>query len=213
MNTPSRYLKLLSIGAILAAAASLHADMTYHVSLDTAGLQGSPSAPFSLDFQLFDGTGLGNANTTVSLWNFNFGGGSAGATTFDAGGVSGDLGSKITLTDSSFYNEFFQDFTPGSTLQFDVQIDSSWQSGGTPDEFSFAILDNNLFNLPTNALATDTFANVETDGTNFTVLTASSLDGTVPAPTVTPVPEASTYGLFGAALLGLAALKRRRAVA
>lgn len=212
MKTPSS-LKLVSIAAVLAAAASVRADITYHVNVNTAGLIGSPSAPLYLDFQLFDGTGLGNGSTTVSVSNFNFGGGSSAADNFGTGGVSGSLDSGLTLTDLSFYNEYFQGFTPGSTLQFDVQIDSTAQGGLTPDEFAFAILDNNLFNLPTNSLGADTFLQADIDGPSINLTTASSVDGLVPAPMATPVPEASTYGLLGAALLGLAALKRRRAAA
>lgn len=198
---------------MLAAAASARADITYHVNVNTAGLIGSPSAPLYLDFQLFDGTGLGNGSTTVSLSNFNFGGGSSGADNFSAGGVSGSLDAGLTLTDSSFYNEYYQAFNVGSSLQFDLTIDSTAQGGFTPDEFAFAILDNNLFNLPTNSLGTDTFVQADIDGSSINLTTASSVDGLVPVPAATPVPEASTYGLFGAALLGLAALKRRRSAA
>jgi len=223
MNTPSRFLKLLSFGAILAAAVSLRADITYRVTIATDALQGAPAGPFYVDFQLFDGTGAGNANTTVSLSNFNFGGGSSVAGTFDAGGVSGSLDSNITLTDSSFYNEFYQGFTPGSTLQFDLQISSSPQGGVTPDSFAFAFLDSTLSNLPTLAPGSDVFSYVEIGDGDPVVTNYASNDSIIPnaggpglsilAPSFQPVPEASTFGAAAAVgLLALAGLRRRKQV-
>ena len=205
-------LRAFAATAALALASVASADIQFRVKLNTSSLTAKPSGPFTLGFQLNDGSGTGDANNWATISNISFGGGSAtGGTAFGIGGASGDLGSSVALIDSDpLLNDFTQGFTPGSWLSFDVSLSTHVDSGFTPDEFSFAILDNNFFNLPTTSLGTDTFVQVAIDSANPTVLTAASLDGAISAPSVTPVPEASTYGMVGAALLGLVALKRRR---
>ena len=68
------------------------------VSLDTSGLSGT----FELGFIVTDGSATGDANNTVTLGNFGFGGGSAGAVDplLTTSGASGDFASGVTLTDS-----------------------------------------------------------------------------------------------------------------
>jgi hypothetical protein len=211
MNLSTTALRAFVATAALALASAASADIQFRVQLDTSSLVSNPSGPFTLDFQLNDGSGLGDANNWASISNLTFGGGSASSgTVWTMGGASGDLGSSVALVDSDpLLNDFTQGFTPGSWLSFDVSLSTNVDAGLTPDEFSFAILDSNFFNLPTTSLGTDTFVQVAIDSANPSVLTAASLDGAIPAPSVTPVPEASTYGIMGAALLGLAALKRR----
>lgn len=215
MNLSTTALRAFAATAALALASVASAQIQFNVQLDTSSLVSNPSGPFTLDFQLNDGSGTGDANSWATISNITFGGGSASAgTAWTIGGASGDLGSSVTLNDSDpLLNDFTQGFTPGSWLSFTVSLSTNVDAGGTPDEFSFAILDGNFFNLPTASLGSDTFVQVAIDSANPSILTAASLDGTIPSPTVTPVPEASTYGLMGAALLGLVALKRRRTAA
>ena len=101
----------IAAGTAAPAAAS---SITFHVQVSTAPLVGSPLAPFYLDFALNDGSGTLAGVNSVSIFNFNFGGGSPlGAPTL-FGGASGNLSSSVSLTDNAnFSNEFFQAFTPG----------------------------------------------------------------------------------------------------
>lgn len=110
----------------------------FDVTLNTSALQGHPSGPFSLDFQLVDGSGSGDGNNSVVIGEFDFGGG---------GWLGGDPGT-ITLTDSNFLTEFFQWFTPGAYLKFEVSTTTALDAGPTPDEFSFALLDAGLAEIP-----------------------------------------------------------------
>src|SRR2546427_13289286 len=85
----------------------------YDISMNTSPLIGHAAAPFSLAFQFTDGSGAGDANNSIVLSNFLFGiGGSAVGSPTLFGDATGSLASGITLTDSSFFNAFTQQFTP-----------------------------------------------------------------------------------------------------
>lgn len=203
--------RALGVVAALAFASLAQAQLQFQVQLNTSALVSNPAGPFSLDFQLNDGSGLGDGNNWAKLSNFQFGGGSAwgSATTF--GGATGSLSSTVTLNDSNgLFNELYQSFTPGSWLSFTVSLSNWADAGPTPDKFSFAILDGAVMNLPTHSIGSDTFLEVNLTGGTPSILTYGSLDGAIAAPTVTPVPEASTYGIWAAALLGALALRQRR---
>lgn len=149
---PTLFLAVLVAACLLLNAAESQAStMSYHVTVTTAALLGSPSAPFALDFQLNGGSPNGN---TATISNFTFGGGAATsnpAATF-SGLATGSLGTSVTLNDNSTnsFNEFFQGFNPGTTLSFDLLLTTNVNTP-TPDAFSFAILDKTLGNIPTTA--------------------------------------------------------------
>src|SRR5262249_36495481 len=105
------------------------------VSLDTSGLSGT----FAIGFLLTDGSGLGDANNTVTLDSFAFGGGSAGAVLATTAGASGDFATGVTIVDSEFFNLFAQAFTAGTVLTFDFGLTTNVDAGGTPDQFSIAL--------------------------------------------------------------------------
>jgi hypothetical protein len=154
---PGRFLSLLGMPvlacSLLGASISYATTIGFKVSLDTSVLVGHPAGPFYIDFQLIDGLGTGDANNTVTITNFVFGGGSAvGSPLAPFGGASGSLSSSVSITDSAFLNEFTQQFIPGTTLSFDVLLTLNVDSGPTPDAFSFAILDSLLAPIPTTGL-------------------------------------------------------------
>lgn len=196
---------------LLGSATFAHAQIALNVTLDTSALWGTTANPLYLDFQLNDGAGWGDANNTAVISNFKFGGGSALAPATTWGGAAGSLGSWVALTDSTAFNEFYQGFTPGAWLSFTVSLSTQIDTGPTPDLFGFAILDSTLKNLPTTAIGTDLFLQVNIDRAQPAIWTFGSADGMVPAPQVVPVPEPSTYGWFGGAGLLLIGLYRRRA--
>ena len=166
-----------------------HAGLIVRVNLDTSPLINSSAGPFALDFVLNNGNGDLN-NTTIAISDFNFGvGGSAGlpGSIFTSDGASGSLSSSVTLTDTQqFFNEFYQEFTPGSSLSFTVDISSS-DTGTTPDSFAFTILDSDFYPIPTLAddqgslvtvdiRATTTANDVSTFATDTTVAGTVALD-------------------------------------
>jgi hypothetical protein len=198
-----------AVVAFLFLACSAFGDMV--VTLDTAPLQGDAAGPFSLVFQLTDGSGTGDGNNSVALSNFLFGtGGPSGMpTTF--GGVIGSVGSTVTLVDTSFLNYFIQPFTPGTTLEFTVATTNNVDAGGIPDGFAFSISDKTGQNIPTQAGPfADMFISIAFDSSN-PAITAFASDTTrspaggggpidLGAPIVQVVPEPSGIGLLAVGL-------------
>ena len=196
---------LACAGAFLCAPAGYAQTASYQISLNTAALMGNSAGPFSLDFQLTDGSGLGDGNNIATLSNFSFGGGGApfGSANL-SGNVTGSLATGVSLTDSTFFNEFYQSFAAGSTLSFQLTLTTSPDAGGTPDAFSLAILDQNLANITTTSPG-DTLLFVNIDGPNPVIETGSGR-GSFAGVTVTSVPEPTSLALLA---LGLGALLAR----
>jgi len=148
MQSRKSRLVLLALMAGMCPLAS--ASIIFNVSLDTSPLIGDPAAPFALEFQFNDGSGLGDGNNTLVLDNFSFGaGGAAVDPPSNVGGVSGSVGTSVSFVDNEFFNQFIQPFTPGDLLTFRVSLSTNVDAGGTPDEFSFAILDSSFTEIPT----------------------------------------------------------------
>lgn len=179
-------------------AASLPVQATMLVTVDTSGLIAHPAGPFHLAFQFNDGTGA--HDNTVTLSHFDFHGGSAVGAAEGYGGVSGDLVSGITLTDSEPFNELYQRFAPGARLSFHLSMTSVF-TGLIPDVFGFAILDADLFNLATFAWGGDQFLIATLGAAGPELVAFGSLDGSVPAPRVPD--HGGTLALIAIAAVGL----------
>lgn len=199
---------LPTLALTLLAPTAVRADYTFHVSLDTTGLVGATSfAPYSLDFQL-----NGDQGNLVNISDIVFGtGGSPSGNPNLSGDASGSLGSGVTLnTATNFFNDFNEQFTPGSLLQFDVQTTTNFTTG-TPDALSFAILDNTLTELPTTGSANQLFQ-VDLNGATPTISTYSGLDPLGASVTVTTaaVPEPGFYQMSALLALGSVSVWRMR---
>lgn len=193
-------LGLVMMGATTPARAQSY---QYNVSIPTDILNTAGNSPYSLDFQLTDGSGLGDANNTVTITGFNV-------------GVPDQ-----SLTDNAFFTDDTVSFTPnpspGSTLNFLVTTtnNADTEPGASPDEFSFYINDNT--SLPTST--TDpTFANslftIDLGGTS-PVVTVYNGAGAYAGlnPQVNLVPESSSLvclSLGGLLVGGLIFGSRRR---
>jgi len=193
----------------LATVASPAAATSIHVQVNTAPLIGNPAGPFFLDFALTDGSGTLAGPNSVVVSNFNFGGGTAvGAPTLTPG-ASGSLATSVTLSDAANgFVEFFQQFTPGSLLNFDVSTTNNVDPV-QPDAFAFAILDKNLLNLPTTGLGDSL---VLLNISRVAAFQAFSTTGSAPAGVAASavlLPEPGTLVLLGS---GIVVALRRRAV-
>ncbi len=145
---------------------------TYQVSLDTSPLVGSAAGPFSVSFQMSDGSGTGDGNNAAILSAFMFGTGASSGSPLLIGSALGDLSSGVVFTDASGIAFFAQTFTPGSVLQFQLDLTTNVDGGPIADAFTFFILDSTLTALPTTAGAPfDMLAEIDIDSANPTVMT------------------------------------------
>lgn len=185
--------RALGMATLLLASYGSSRAATLGFTVDTSNLT---SGTFALQFQLTNGN-AGGVNT-VSLSNFNFGGGSAAGGATLQGGASGSLASGVTLVDNAgFLSLFTQGFAPGNSLSFTLNSTENF-TGGAPDFFGMAILFNGnplLTAGPANQLIAVNLQNplaVTTFATTF-----SRTSPSVAAPTFenggTGVPEPSTY--------------------
>ena len=190
--------------AAIAVMASARDASAVPFTFNTSTLAGGT---YTLAFDLTDGDG--SANTTVTIDSFLFGGGSAAALpNITVGGASGNANSAIGLTDAAFFSSIEQDFTPGTSLSFNVTTVGG--AIGTPDGLAFYILQGGL-----------PVATTDSGGLNR-LLFSEILEGTAPgAPNVVftqsdltaqAVPEPMTLSLFGvgAAILGLRRTRTQR---
>lgn len=209
-------------GAILSALAlssTVRADtLSLHVDVNTSALAaaGTPPKPFAIDFQLNGGSPNGNS---VTINHFTFGGGSATAlpaATFASGLGTGDLASTVVLTDNAGnpFSEFYQGFNPGTAFGFDVSFSLNVNSP-IPDQFTFAILDNNLLNLAsTDPSGADSLfrLNIVNSKLSLNPYQAYGLSSPFSGVTVTVVPETGTWSIgivLSLAAWRLAARRRR----
>jgi len=213
MNRKARFAAFAAIaGALFCTRAA--ADLTFDVTLDTSPLIGNPAGPFSIELQLTDGSGPGDANNSATIDGVDFGGGGLVGAPFSFGGAAGSLASSLSLTDSDFANGVVQSFDPGASLRFDVALTTTLDTGPFPDELSLSLLDGAGNPIPTTGLLS-AFVVVDIDSSRPGIQTfagAGSYAG-IGAPaistTVAPVTEPAAGALLAVALLCCLVSQRR----
>jgi hypothetical protein len=171
--------------------------LAFNFNVDTTSLAGTAA---TLAFDFINGD---SAVNTAQINNFLTDGSFDPNLALITGDVSGSLSSTVTFSDTSFFNELLQPITLGNTFRFQLDTTNAF-AGGTPDSFSFFILDSSGFPLGTtdpisgsNAL----FA-LDLNGTgngNLSVFASTSTQPNQPTWSVVPVqsvPEPSCLGLM-----------------
>jgi len=156
------------------------------------------TGPFTLDFQLTDGSGTSDANTSLKADNFQIDGA-------PASGIS-----SVSLQDTTFFSEELRTFTPGSMLAFDLSgmygVDTDMSETITPDEFSFTILQGNGREVSTTSPVGGLLI---VDFDNPTPASVTTLQYQLVHSAA--VPEPGVFGLLmGTAVFGTGLLARRR---
>jgi len=171
------------------------APITYDVTVDSSSISGTAG---SFDFNFNPGP-LVTQSASLQILNFTSNGALAGNPSL-TGDVAGALPGTLTFNNGAAFNDYFEGFTYGSTLSFQVSLfgpalsspDGVSTSGST---FAFSMFSDPAGTIP--ALTTDTI-----DGFAFTV--DVNLDGTTTVTnfsaqtTVVPVavPEPGTLPLM-----------------
>ncbi len=216
--------------ALLMCTASLgvaHAT-SVNVLLNTSALAADTSdQPFALEFDLENGTLSSNPVNSVSISNFNFGGGAAFPTTdlttyFTEGGGSGDIASSVVLLGNSPRNLLSQGFTPGATLSFTINYTNNPTSAPALDTFAFGILDSSGTEIPTRGgRIFDAFIQIDFSSATPTILSFASDPTRATGGPLAPVgqgqfltieaaaiPEPATLGILASGL-GFCVLRKR----
>ncbi len=216
----------LSAVALAALAPAAHAQLTYEEYVNVAPLEAGANGPYSLDFQLIQGSD--NVSNSVTLSNFVITGGNFTGVSYTAGNESGGVASSVVLSSTAGVpvsfgdNEFAESFSAGTSLiQFKVTETNNAETvaEGSPiaDQFNIAVLDTNLNNIETtdslgNTLFEDPMTGSRSPG-QFLEFESNGDDGN-PAG-VTAVPEPGTYAMLsigGFAILAWRSRFRRGAL-
>ncbi len=209
--SPILHLVLIA-GAGLAASARADT-ISYQVSLNTAAYSGTA---VDLAFDLIDG---GPPSNSVTIGGFSSDG-TLGTAPAPSTGVSGNLPSLVTLTDSVFFVELLQPVTAANEISFLLTLtDNPPDITSSPDSFVFSIIDPNtglpLFDTSDPSGASSLFA-VDMDGSAAGAVSIFNADDGSPTAALTAgqplssVPEPSSAGLLVVFLVALWIASRRR---
>ncbi len=124
---------LLALMLVTGAGAAL-AGPVYHVTVNTAGLEGTGM----LDFIFVGYETSPDATATLSNFSGDFG----SATYVDGPAVSGDISSAVVLGGIGTYNEFAQAVNLGGLFRFEVSFD--FISAGDPVGLAVALFNDDF---------------------------------------------------------------------
>lgn len=200
--------------ALFVRAACAGPSSIYDATINTSSLTGTNA---TLAFDFIAGGGTQSNSITISDFSTD---GTLGLAGPNSGSVTGALPGSVTLSTlggTSFFNEYLQGETLGTTIsfQFSATTDAPTDSS-LPDTFSFFILDPTAsYSLltTTDPTGADSLFTSQIDGSASGVMSIYGSDPAIAVTLTTPttaVPEPSGLGLLGAGVLcGVAALAKR----
>lgn len=192
---------------LCSASTALAAPITYNVTVDSSSISGTAG---SLDFQFNPGP-FSTQSASLQILDFTSNGMLTGSPTIN-GDVSGALPGTVTFDNGTGFNDYFNDFTYGSTLSFQVSLygpalsspDGRSTSGST---FAFSMFSDPAGTMSVLTTNPEGFAftiDVNLDGTTTLANFSPQTTVSVPAPLIghgLPVLLAVSAIIFGAKLL------------
>ena len=199
----------LSLAALLLCMGPIaRADAVYQFSVNTSSISGTAG---SLDFNFNPGPII-SQSASLDVFNFASDGTLAGSPSLTGDVSGGPLPAKVTFDNGTAFNDYFEGFTYGSSLVFDVRlygpaVNSPSGAATSGSTFAFSMFSDAAGTIP--VLTTDT-----TNG--FAATIDINLDGSTTVTNnssetkATPVPEPSGLMLLGSGLAVFAGMIRRK---
>jgi hypothetical protein len=205
---------IFPIALVLFQTAEVRAGTLYSLSVDTSAIVGTSG---SLDFQFNPGP-LISQSASLEIRNFVTNGTLSGVTAIagDVGG--GPLPAGLLFDNATQFNDYFQGFTFGKVLSFDVLLEGP--AVGSPNgmstsgsEFAFSMFSDSAGTVPAlTADAINGFAVTLDVGLDGEVgVTDNSTQTLVGAPVVAPEPGSGVLALMFTVFCAMVGLLRRSA--
>jgi hypothetical protein len=184
---------------LLARSAASAGPLTYHVSIDTSSIVGTAG---SLDFDFNPGP-LVSQSASMQIMNFVSDGSLAGGPQTFGDVSGGPLPTTLTFENGGAFNDYFEGFTFGSTMAFDISLFGPALSAPDGTSTSGSAFGFSMFSDPAGTLAVLT-----SDPTGLAFRIDVHLDGTTSVTShsavtdVRAVPEPGSLMLMATGLVG-----------
>jgi PEP-CTERM motif len=191
--------------SLLAASPAWAGPITYHVSVNTSSIAGTAG---SLDFEFNPGP-LASQSASLQILNFASNGSLAGAPQIFGDVTGGPLPTTLTFDNGGAFNDYFEGFTFGSALAFDVRLFGPALSAPNGTSTSGSAFGFSMFSDPGGTIAALT-----NDPTGVAVRIDVLLNGTSSVTTSSSVtavslPEPGTLWLMATGLIGCGCTRLR----
>jgi hypothetical protein len=192
----------------LAGSTAWAGPITYHVSIDTSSIAGTAG---SLDFNFNPGP-LSSQAATLQILNLTSDGSLAGGPQIFGDVTGGPLPATLTFDNGGAFNDYFEGFTFGSALAFDISLFGPALSSPDGTSTSGSAFGFSMFSDPGGTIAALTG-----DPTGLAFRIDVLLNGRSSVTTFSPVtgvavPEPGTLLLLVTALVGVGCDRRSRAI-